>query len=541
MLVKLRRTINFSFLLLLNILSSTSEAQVLQDSLKARLASAGEAEKASVFNQLAEVYQENASDKAIQYAESALKIARQHSDRKNEAFALRNLCLSYLYNDIYHLALSNGLAALELYEELGDPRDIAYMLSTLGWLYYDIQNTELALQYHERVLKIYQELGDKNNIAFSYNSLGLVYSLKKEYGQALTFYQQSLDLAKETGDLIRESTAHSNLGMTYTALGSYDLALEHLQKALLLRKNDGAVLSKAEIWNQMGQVFTEKKAFDKAENAFATARTYIEQSTSNASKEKLMDNLEFSAELYAAKGDFKKAFEASRAYSVVRNSILSEEKTSKLAEMRLIYETEKRENEIAMLENQKKIDRLIRNSTIAGFCLLLVIGYLTYSKLKSKNRQVRLEKERLKDKLDYKNSELTTFGLHIAQRNEILSEFVSSLKSIQSDASGETEAKLRNLTQRIEQSKSTNEELEAFHLNVEREHKDFFYHLLQRFPDLTENEKRLSAQLRLNLSNKDIAAMNNISVKSVEMARYRLRKRFGLDHKDSLTEFLKTF
>ncbi len=538
---KLRWTIALLLIILLSVLPSMSEAQVTLDSLEVRLASVEERDKAVILNQLADAHQETASGKAIQYAESALKISRKYKDRKNEAYALRNLCLNYLYNDVYHQALSNGLAALDIYEDLGDSTEIAYMLSTLGWVYYDIENTDLALEYHQRVLKIYQELGDKENVAFSYNSLGLVHSLKKEYGKALDFYQRSLRLAEETGDAIRASTANSNLGMTYTALGSYDLALEHLQKALELREKDSAVLSKAEIWNQMGQAFTRKRNFAEAEEAFARAKAFIEQSTSNASKEKLMDNLEFSAQLYAAKGDFKKAYEASREYSLIRNSILSEEKTSKLAEMRLIYETEKRENEIALLENQKKIDRLIRNGSIAGFFLFIVIGYLTYSKLKSKNRQVRLEKERLKDKLDFKNNELTTFGLHIAQRNEILSEFVSSLKSIQSNASGETESKLRNLTQRIEQSRVSNEELEAFHLNVEKEHKNFFYNLLKQFPDLTEHEKRLSAQLRLNLSNKDIAAINNISVKSVEMARYRLRKRFGLDHKDSLTDFLKSF
>ena len=516
-------------------------AQTYMDSLEARLQSAPDIQKAGILNELSKENSENASDKAILYAKQALNLARIYNDRKNEALALQNLCLGYLYNDIYDKALENGLVALDIFEEIGDLQDKAYILSTLGWLYYDIQNADLAFNYHQKVLDIHLSLDDKDNIAMSYNSLGLVYSMKEEYEKALSYYLLSLEIAEENDLVKRVAAAHNNLGMTYSSLGSYQLALKHLENALRLREGSSSTLQRAEVWNQMGKTYIGIEQFDMAEESLGKAKEAIKLSTSKAAQEKLMDNYEYAADLFAAKGEYKNAFEAFKEFSALRNTVLSDEKTNRLSEMRLLYETEKKENEIQLLENQKKIDRLVRNSSIAGFLLFLIIGYLTYSKLKSKHKQAKLEKDKLKDKLDYKNNELTTFALHVAQRNEMLNRFVESLSGIEKNANGSTAGELRKLIHQVDQSRHMNEEIEDFHLDVENANKDFFYHLTKKYPDLTENEKRLSAQVRLNLSNKDIASLNNISVKSVEMARYRLRKRFELDTKDSLTRFLQGF
>lgn len=519
----------------------TLSSQGYIDSLEAQLAISKESAKASILNQLSTAHSKDASDKAVQYANRALSLSQKHQDRKNEALALQNLCLGYLYNDIYDKALENGLAALEIFEALGDPRDKAYILSTLGWLYYDIQNADLALNYHQKVLEIYQSLEDADNIAMSYNSLGLIYSMKKEYEKALSYYLLSLEIAEKGEDKSRLAAIHNNLGMTYAALKSYQLAQKHLQNALQLMEETASILGIAEVWNQLGATYTGMEQFDKAEECLLKAQTYIEQSTSKTALEKLVDNYEFSANLFSAKEEYQKAFIAYKEYSSLRNSIFSEDQKSRLSEMRLLYETEKKESEIQLLESQKNIDRLVRNSSVAGFILFIIIGYLIYNSLRSKHQQAKQAKDRLEDQLNFKSKELTTFALHIAQRNEILNKMVDSLTQIQKNADADTSKNLRTLIGEIHQSQQVNQHIEDFHINVEKTYENFFYHLNQSFPGLTQNEKRLSAQVRLNLSNKNIAALNNISVKSVEMARYRLRKRFELDTKDSLTEFLKKF
>jgi len=539
MLSKLSRRIIFILILLFLCGWGKGQSQLDTARLLIQLEQAPDDNKAAILNQLSAANSENDSEKAIQYAERALELSKKYGDQRNEALAFQNLCLGYLYHDIYHKALENGLAALELWENIGQTEDIAYMLSTLGWLYYDIQNAKLALHYHQKVLDIYLRTGQKEKVSFGYNSLGLAYSLKEEYETALFNYLQSLKIAEEIQSVSRQLTAHSNLGMTYTSLKSYDLALKHLHQALALTTESTSQLTLAEIYNQLGKAYLGAGQYSQAKKNLEVARSIVENFTSKASKEKLMDNLEYSSDLFAKTKAYQQAYLAFKEYARLRNEILSEEKSNKLLEMRLLYETEKKENEIRLLENQKKIDRLFRNAFFIGLLLLGIIAYLSISKLKTRHQKSRLAQENLRDKLEFKNSELTTFALHISQRNKILNQFIDSLIQIKQNAKPPISQQLKKLINQIEQSKTINQDLEEFHLNVENEYRDFFYKLEKRFPDLTENDKRLSSQLRLNLSNKDIANLNNVAIKSVEMARYRLRKKLNLSPKDNIVDFLK--
>jgi DNA-binding CsgD family transcriptional regulator len=152
-----------------------------------------------------------------------------------------------------------------------------------------------------------------------------------------------------------------------------------------------------------------------------------------------------------------------------------------------------------------------------------------------------LEKEALANKLNYKNAELKNSALYISQRNELIREFVKELEGWQSEMQKDNQGRFLRLLNKFQHSLDLNKEAQELNQAIEETNKDFFYNLLQQFPDLTENEKRLCAQIRLNLSIKDIASLNNISIKSAEMARYRLRKHFGLNHEDNLNEFLRKF
>jgi len=74
--------------------------------------------------------------------------------------------------------------------------------------------------------------------------------------------------------------------------------------------------------------------------------------------------------------------------------------------------------------------------------------------------------------------------------------------------------------------------------HVDQVHKDFILKLENKFPKLTDNEKRLATLTRMNLSTKEIATLMNISAKGVEVARYRLKKTFGLTKADNLIQFI---
>lgn len=528
--------------------------QSSMDSLESLLPKVSATDKLEILNALAQAYWEIDPDKTIEFGLQALNLARKLEDKKNEGDALLNLCQGYLYNDVYDRALEYGLKSLEIRWQLGDSVDIAFTLRTLGWLYYDIENPDLALEYHKKVLAIHEKLDDPEKIAYSYNSLGLVYAQKGSHQTALSYYFKALEIEESLGNEERMAVALNNIGISYASIGKYELALSYLTRSLDTKEQIGAGNLMAETLNKLADVYLKLERYDDAQLSLSRAMGIISEVSDN--KVLLMDNYLISSELYESLGDHQKSLEYYKLHSNIRNTILSEEKSHNLSEMRLLYETEKRENEIKLLEREREIAEIKRLALTAGLILLAIIAALIISRMRSsqrKNKQIfqaqkdlmemkldkaSLEKEKLSNELNFKNKELTTLAMHIAQRNEIFINFIASLKKID-QSNGDASTNIKGLIRSFEQKVKINHELEDFYAHIETVNQDFFFKLHQRFPDLTQHEKRLASQLRLNLSSKDIASLNNISIKSVDMARYRLRKHLNLEAQENINEFLQ--
>ena len=112
------------------------------------------------------------------------------------------------------------------------------------------------------------------------------------------------------------------------------------------------------------------------------------------------------------------------------------------------------------------------------------------------------------------------------------------LDSIRNEIKSANKDDIRTLERDLEQKLNISKQRENFDLNVDLINADFYQRLLQQFPSLTENERKLCAMIRLGLSSKEIAGVQNISPKSVDMNRYRLRKKLELPNEADLGEWL---
>ncbi|MNY44435.1 hypothetical protein D3C86_1794660 [compost metagenome] len=152
-----------------------------------------------------------------------------------------------------------------------------------------------------------------------------------------------------------------------------------------------------------------------------------------------------------------------------------------------------------------------------------------------------MKQQLLSNKLEFNHSELKNYSMYMTHKNEVISNFIEELIVLEKGGGLDLIPRLHKLINKFRYDMNSEKYIEDFNLQIETKYQDFFYNLQQKFPKLTQNERRLCAQIRLNLSIKEIASLNNISDKSVEMARYRLRKHFGLSTNDSLNDFLKAF
>lgn len=163
-----------------------------------------------------------------------------------------------------------------------------------------------------------------------------------------------------------------------------------------------------------------------------------------------------------------------------------------------------------------------------------------------KDRKIdSLKEENLQAELRHKSEELIRSTLNIVRKNEMLMDIKKEVLGISHSISEENLVSLRRKTLRLLGQIDTNIEhdndLQAFQSTFDSVHHDFFKKLEAAYPDLNNKEKLLCAYIKMNLLSKEIAPLMNISLRGVEISRYRLRKKLKLSEGDNLAEFLQKF
>jgi DNA-binding CsgD family transcriptional regulator len=146
---------------------------------------------------------------------------------------------------------------------------------------------------------------------------------------------------------------------------------------------------------------------------------------------------------------------------------------------------------------------------------------------------IRINNQRLKQDIDSKNREMATSTMSLVRKNELLQQIKDNLLTNQ-DPQQSIQEVIKTIDRNIDEAETWNLFKEAFE-NADR---NFFKKVKDHHPGLSPNDLKLCAYLRLNLSSKEIAPMLNISPRSVEVKRYRLRKKMNLDAKAGLVGYI---
>lgn len=154
-----------------------------------------------------------------------------------------------------------------------------------------------------------------------------------------------------------------------------------------------------------------------------------------------------------------------------------------------------------------------------------------------KDKQQNMDKE-----LKYRQNEMVNMAMNIIRKYEIVGQIKDDINKIKKEIKdGETRQALNKIILKINQNLLLDRDRESFEMHLEEHNSNFMRRLSETYSGMTENEKRLAALLRMNLSSKEIASILNISPKSVEMNRYRLRKKLQIPPKENLTQFIRNF
>lgn len=158
---------------------------------------------------------------------------------------------------------------------------------------------------------------------------------------------------------------------------------------------------------------------------------------------------------------------------------------------------------------------------------------------KAEKELVELRNAKLEAEIKAKDTELASTSLHLVQKNDVLQKIKAQMTKIKDQPTTvESTADLKGILKTLTEENKVEEEWHQFSQHFDVVHRNFLANLKKRHAGLTPNEQKLCAYLKMNLSTKEIAQLMNISVRGVEISRYRLRKRLGVQAGTHLFTFL---
>lgn len=508
-----------------------------------------------LFIELTLSVQQTFPDSAIHYALLAKDTAEKTGDLYLLTNSYRNLGAAYIRSGQYSQALVAISKASDYVSKLPNENLLrAEILRSLGNIYFIQYQHDEALSFYTDALALFLEAQDSSSIARVYDNFANVYYETQKLDTALLFYNKALSITESRGDEFSSAKTYLNMGMLYEQMDSLGQAISYSEDALRIAEKYNAQVM---MTYPLKVLSTVSKRLENYEAAINYAQQSLELADALGIIYEQKDAHANLANAYERTGDFEKAYFHYKEQKELNDSLLNENANERLAEMRARYETEKKEQEISALEieNELKQTRIIAISSALGFVLLsMIVGVFWFASRKRKE-MLLLEKDKIiaesKKKLaeeeldnsrlreDNLQKELTNYALHIVEKNDFLEEVKSEMVELRTEIKNSEAIKhINKLGSKIYQNLMLNKDREEFDIQVEQACEGFFKNLEHKFPKLTTQERRLAALLRLDLSSKEISGIMNISPKSVDQSRYRLRKKLTLPKERNLSTFL---
>ena len=394
----------FFFLLL----SNFSYSQAPPDSLFSIVSSSSsDTLKINALLQLSGYYNDSNPNKGIEYLNQAYQIAKKTDAKEFIAKVTNQLGTNYYYIGDYEKAIRNFLETMSAYEFLNDLEGVASCMNNVGSVYVAQEDYKKALEYHFKALKIREEnqekgLGDKNAVAMSYGNIGQAYYYLNDFTKAMDFYNRSLRISESNGNKKRIALMLNNIGSIYAEQKFYDNALVYFTRSLGIQRQLENKQNIAMALNNIAEVYLIKEDYVSAIDFYSQG---LEVSKEIGDLDDLKTSYQGLHQCYLKKNDYVKAHDYLTLYYTIKDSIYNSENSSQINEMLAKFDTNKKEQEIQLLQKDQEINKFWKNSLIVGCVFILLVALLLYNRNKVKQKaNVLLSQQKME--IEYKNTEL---------------------------------------------------------------------------------------------------------------------------------------
>lgn len=552
--------------------------------------------KANVLLQLGEHYCSIDNDKALEYLQEAYTISTASKYKAGMGKSMLWQGRVYYYKDDYRLGLKYFDRAKTILENTKEFDDLSFVYFGKGEIFKIRGDYIHALEMYQEAVKIAEKTGNKKHISSYYGSIGVVLLNRNDIEKALGYFKKAIAIKEAINDQKGISNILTCMGITYEKIGKLDSSLMHHQQALEIRTslnlNRAVAASQyniANIQTKLGHYREAEEALDIAFRNFTAleektgiiitrlqlAQTHSKQNKNDAAEIALdalsmalsIDNpnlvsqvYKVLSEIYFDNNNFRASYNYLIRHKAIQDSLFSTEKERILTEIEEEFQSELKDNEIALLKDKSRSQRNNNILLIMLSILLLGLSTILISMFRYKSKAFRqqqklleqdsiihaqesklVEKENtiLQEQLESKNRELASKALEMLRLNETISSIINRLEDFNTSAGANPEMikHIREIIHELENQTKQNiwDEFDKIFKNI---HSRFYSRLLQISPDLTATEIKTAALLKLNLTTKEIASIAFKSESSVKTTRYRLRKKLGISGDEKLIPFL---
>ena len=474
-------------------------------------------------------------DEALDCLLQNLEIRKREGDRLNIITAL--LYLGNVYNGMgeYYKALQAFREGLQLCEETGYREAEMSLLANVANIYRILGGYESAFEHYSRGLRIAEELSNIHRQATMLEGLGIVYSLWKEGGKALEYMLRSLALFEKSGDRGHVAYGRTNIGMCYKKLGQLDEAWEQFNIALMLCQEIGDRHGEIGPLFNLAEIRLLKQEYEQAEQLCKRALAISEELRSLSP---LMGGLCMLGMIYSRQGKFEPAL-----HHLTKALALAEETGQRIwtlevyKELSALYEKAGDTTEAFRYykEHHRLEKELFNEQSDDRLRKLQVLHEMEQAE---KEKEIyRITTEKLQQENESHKKELASKAMYLSQKNELLEKIRKELRSIARNTPPESVPPVKSLLHDVETAMSEDRAWDVFEEQFQKVHEPFITILTERYPTFTALEVRVCALIRLNLSTKEIARILQVTQRSVETYRYRIRKKLGSDAEENLNSF----
>ena len=335
---------------------------------------------------------------SITYLDSCIELATKHDLVKPLAEAFRLLGVNYDKLSLYDRALTYFFQSLQSYERLDDQEGIAENFNAIGKVYGYTRDFENGLAYLHRALEFNDRLGNEKGKMTSYLNIGVIHQKKRDFEEALSFYGQALEIAVTLGNKEIEAVAIGNIGSTRMQQGHPQLGLAFLENALELKEQNG---DERRTLHTLNDIAEARLLLGDWEEARQAAGKVVELAKDYEEGNQLRYAYLNLSRSYSQSEDYEKAYIYLERFDEVKDSLFGIEKTQLINALQIAYETEKKDQAITSLQQEKELANSQKKIyLLTGIIVVMIMGGL-YLHLHFNNRRnkVLLEKEKEVDKL----------------------------------------------------------------------------------------------------------------------------------------------